>query len=119
MKQKPRIVLFEDMLYNARKALEFIEGVEKSSFVVDELRVYATIRAAEIVGEAAYQVSGADQAAHPAIPWREAVKMRHRLIHGYQSVDPGIVYELARKNFPPLIAELEKILKEETDQHGR
>lgn len=39
--------------------------------------------------------------------------MRHHLIHGYFDVDLDIVWDTATKDIPPLIIEIEKILKEE------
>jgi uncharacterized protein with HEPN domain len=42
------------------------------------------------------------QAAHPEIPWREIIGMRNRLIHGYDSVDSDILWNIVSADFPPL-----------------
>ena len=46
-----------DMLENAEKALSFIRGMDYDGFCTDEKAVYAVIRALEIIGEAARQIS--------------------------------------------------------------
>jgi uncharacterized protein with HEPN domain len=36
--------------------------------------------------------------------------MRHRLIHGYGAIDPKILADTVRNDFPPLIAALATVL---------
>jgi uncharacterized protein with HEPN domain len=38
------------------------------------------------------------------------VSFRHRIIHGYDSVDLDILWEILTKDLPPLIADLESII---------
>ena len=40
--------------------------------------------------------------------------MRNRLIHGYDSVDIDILWNAITKNFPELIAELNKVIPDKT-----
>jgi uncharacterized protein with HEPN domain len=47
---------------------------------------------------------------HPDIPWPEIVGLRNRLIHGYDSVDFDILWQIVTEDLPPLIAALEKTL---------
>lgn len=75
--------------------------------------VYAATRAVEIVGEAASQIDPAARQTLLNVPWRQAIDMRNKLIHGYRSLQPEILYETIRDDFPPLIAELERILNDE------
>jgi len=37
--------------------------------------------------------------------------MRNRLIHGYESVDLNIVWEIIKSDLPELINELEKVME--------
>lgn len=46
-----------------------------------------------------------------SFPWREVIGMRNRLIHGYDSVDLGMLWDTIELDLPPLITHLEKILK--------
>jgi len=70
----------------------------------------ALVRLLEIIGEAAGHVSAETQAAAPAIPWAEIVGLRNRLIHGYDSVDMDILWQILDQDLAPLAAELEKAL---------
>ncbi len=37
--------------------------------------------------------------------------MRNRLIHGYYDINLDIIWETVTKDLPPLVSQLEKILK--------
>lgn len=46
----------DDMLENARKALDFVQGMKFEDFAEDERTIYAVVRALEVIGEAARQI---------------------------------------------------------------
>jgi len=52
-----------------------------------------------------------ERARHPDIPWSEIVGLRNRLIHGYDSVDFDILWQIVSDDLPPVIAALEKALE--------
>jgi uncharacterized protein with HEPN domain len=105
--------LLLDMLLAAEDARAFVEGLNESAFLASRLHQNATIRSLEIIGEAAGKVSGATQAAHPEIPWREITGMRHRLVHGYGDVRLDLVWMVVRDRLPPLLAILEQLAPRE------
>ena len=74
------------------------------------MRFLAVSRAAEIVGEAGSRVPIEVQAALARIPFRKAIAMRHRLVHGYGAVSANILADTVRNDFPALIAALEAAL---------
>lgn len=102
--------LLLDMLLSARDALEFVEGLDESAFLESRLHQSATIRALEVIGEAAGKVSPATRASHLQIPWRDITGMRHRLIHGYDDVHLETVWMTVRDRLPPLIILLEALV---------
>lgn len=67
-------------------------------------------RLVEIIGEAAFKVSDEAKAAHPSIPWKSIVNMRHKLIHGYDRVDLDVLYRTIRDDLPPLIDALNEAI---------
>ncbi len=73
----------------------------------------ALVRLLEIVGEAASRVSNDGRALLPQLPWVEIIGLRNRLIHGYDSVDFDILWEILRSDIPALVAELRKSLRNE------
>lgn len=64
------------------------------------------VRLLEIIGEAANRVPAGIQSQYPEIPWPEIISLRNRLIHGYDSVDLDVVWQIIQKDLPPLIAAL-------------
>jgi len=77
----------------------------------DPLRIDATIRQLEVLGEAAARVSDKFRAEHPEIHWREAVGTRNVLIHDYASVLPDVVWKTVREDLPVLVEALDSILE--------
>ena len=57
------------------------------AFRTNRMAQLATLKAIEIIGEAASRVSTEFTLAHPDIPWRAIVGMRNRLAHAYAGID--------------------------------
>ncbi|HET9111254.1 MAG TPA: HepT-like ribonuclease domain-containing protein [Ktedonobacterales bacterium] len=70
-------------------------------------------RRLEILGEAARQLPAEWKAQHTGAPWRVIAEMRNRLIHGYFSVDVGIVWRTVTQDLAPVEQELRRILAHE------
>ena len=70
----------------------------------------SVIRRIEIIGEAARRLSQEARDKHPQIPWREITSMRNLVIHEYDVVDIGQVWDTVQNKIPPLIEELTKIV---------
>lgn len=97
-----------DMLHHARKVQQKVAGVERSRFDEDEdLRVVITWHLL-VVGEAASHVPESQRQAMPAVPWQRVVGMRHRLVHGYGTIDNEIVWVTATHRIGELVEELEQ-----------
>ena len=103
-------VCLQHMLDHAREAVAMAEGKSRRDLDIDRQLSLALVRLLEIVGEAAGRIGRDEQAAHPQIPWAQIVGLRNRLIHGYDSVDLDIVWQVIRRDLPPLIGALERIL---------
>jgi uncharacterized protein with HEPN domain len=99
------------MLEHAREAVLMIEGKERSDLRSERMLELSLIRLIEVVGEAAARVSPNSQTTYSYIPWPQVIGMRNRLIHGYDQVDLDVLWDTIEDDFPPLIAELEKILE--------
>jgi uncharacterized protein with HEPN domain len=98
------------MLDHAKEAVDLISGKDKTVLQQNRVLELALIRLVEIVGEASAKVSPETQSKYPSIPWAQAIGMRNRLIHGYDSVDLEVLWDTIEVDLPPLIAELETIL---------
>ena len=103
-------VRLRHMLDYAREALSLVQNKSRPDLDTDRLLNLALVRLIEIVGEAASRVSKNMQRQYSQIPWTQIVSMRNRLIHGYDFLDLDILWQTVVQDFPPLIAELAKIV---------
>jgi uncharacterized protein with HEPN domain len=69
----------------------------------------AVIRRIEIIGEAARRVSEDSREAHPQLPWQAMVGMRNVMIHDYDDIDLGVVWETLQNDLSPLVKQLEEV----------
>jgi len=106
-------VTLRQMFDHAREAVTLATGRSRPALELDRMLYLALLKLVEIVGEAAYRVSPATRSNHPDIPWRELVGTRNRLIHGYDSVDYDILWQIATVDFPLLCAQLASIQGDE------
>lgn len=67
----------------------------------------ALLHAIQEIGEAGSKVTQSGRDRMPIVPWTKIVGMRHRLVHGYWEVDFDLVWMVATRDLPPLIAALE------------
>jgi uncharacterized protein with HEPN domain len=93
-----------------REALSFIRGKARSELDSNRMLALALVQLLEVVGEAASGISDGFRNAHPAIPWKSIIGMRHRLIHGYFDVDLDIVWQTVHADLPQLLRQLEDLL---------
>ena len=99
-----------DMLLAARKVRQFSQGVTWERFQADELMQNAMMMCIQQIGEAARKVSREFQEAHPEIPWREIVGMRHRLVHDYFHIIPEKVWEVVERDVPAILPLIEPLV---------
>ena len=116
MSQHDPLVALRHMLDHAREAVELVQGRSRADLDADRLLQLALTRLVEIVGEAASRVPAELQGRHPALPWREAIGARNRLIHGYDVVDLDILWEIVATDLPRLIPQVEQVLKLEAPE---
>jgi len=90
---------------------KFTKGLSKESFLKNREKQYAVIRAMEIIGEAAKNVSPQLRAKYPQIPWKTAAGMRDKLIHGYFGVNLERVWQVIEDNLPEFKKQIVAILE--------
>ena len=98
------------MLDHAREAVALVQGRTRADLDSDRLLNLALVRLLEIIGEAANRIPEEEQARHTEIPWPQIVSLRNRLIHGYDSVDFDILWQIVTEDLPPLVISLETIV---------
>ena len=97
----------------ARLILRFVEETDEDAFRTDLLTQSAVLHQMIILGEAVKRLSATFRVQHPHIAWSDAARMRDRLVHGYDTVDLGIVWDTATEDVPLLLSRIEPLLPPE------
>ena len=95
---RPDEILLLDMLLAAREAVEFLRRSSLEEFEGDRMRQLAVAKSIEVIGEAASRISDSFRDAHPELPWRDIVGMRHRLVHGYFEINLRRLWQTVDKD---------------------
>jgi uncharacterized protein with HEPN domain len=98
------------MLDAVRRIRAVIRGRTRDAFETDEIRQLALLHLIQVLGETASRTTAAFRDAHPELPWAQMTGMRNRIVHGYDDVDPDIVWRVATEDVEPVLAALERIL---------
>jgi len=113
MKEKREVCDYLSDIFDAIEKIEnFTQDLSFEAFAEDEMRVFAVIRALEIIGEAAKNVPLEIKENYPSVPWKEMARTRDKLIHSYFGVDLNVVWKTISKNLPPLKDQISEILKD-------
>jgi uncharacterized protein with HEPN domain len=106
----------EDILDAMDKAEILLENVNFEQFESDFRINFAVVRALEIIGEAAKRIPDTVRQEYPVIPWKGMAGMRDRIIHGYDTVDLQIVWDVIKRDIPLIKPQIKQIL---TDYEAR
>lgn len=99
----------QDILEAMSRAEKFLAGVDFEHFTANDEKVYAVVRALEIIGEASRSLPKSIRTRYVAIPWREMSGMRDILIHDYPDVNLAVVWRTVKEDIPrlrPLITDM-------------
>ena len=99
-----------DILEQARRTLEFAEGLDQKTFAQDVLHQFAILHCLTIIGEATRRISDEFKEAHPDIAWHGMLGMRNPLVHEYDQVNLTIVWDVLNKHIPALITLIEPLI---------
>ena len=103
-------VRLQHMLDHARGAVAMAKDKTRDDLYTDRMLNLALVRLLEIVGEAASRTPLDERTQDANIPWSQIVGLRNRLIHGYDSVDFDILWQIVNHDLPSLVAALEQIV---------
>ncbi|MES2661490.1 MAG: HepT-like ribonuclease domain-containing protein [Verrucomicrobiota bacterium] len=95
---------------------QFLKDVSLDTFLGSALLQSAVERQLEIIGEALGAGAKEDDSLVETIPdLPRIVGLRNRLIHGYDSVDSELVWDVAQTKIPGLQKQLEAVLRDLDD----
>jgi len=107
------MVRLQHMLDAAMEAQGFVSNRRREDLDDDRQLVWALVKAIEIIGEAAGQLSDEARLSLPFIPWNNIISMRNRLVHAYFDINLDILWKTVIEGLPPIIEELNKSIDKE------
>ena len=110
MQRDPRAFLW-DVREAAQAIQSFTADLDVKGYVGNEMVQAAVERKFEVIGEALNQLAKLDAALAARIPdVPQIVAFRNQLIHGYATVNPTTVWNIAQNALPELIRAVQGLL---------
>lgn len=92
----------EDILENIARMERFTSGLTEETFRSDEQAVFAVQYALLVISEAARRLGDDADTLCPGMPWDDIRGIGNWLRHGYDRIDPGIIWNTAKKDLNEL-----------------
>lgn len=102
-------LLLQDIIENAEMIFQFVDTASYEEFINDKMKVYAVVRAFEIIGEASKQISPDIKSAYPLVEWQLMTDFRNLLTHHYFGIEYEILWRTIKENLPLNYEMLKKI----------
>ena len=82
-------------------------------FNKDKKTQSACMREIQIIGEASRKLTDDFREINNAIPWRDIIGMRNRVVHDYFGIDNELIWEVVRKDLPFLKTGITELINRE------
>ncbi len=89
---------------------EYVGDLSRQDFESSRMAQDAVIRQFLVLGEAAKLVSEKFRSKYPDVAWKDAARMRDRLIHLYDRIDLDAVWLASHADLPVLKEQIQGIL---------
>ena len=110
MPDQSQELYLRDILEQGQAIQQYVNGIDFVDFVADRVRVAATIREFEIIGEAVGKLSTDTKAQQAHLPWQDIKDFRNLLIHEYFGIDLQIIWSVIGEELPILLGGVQQIL---------
>jgi len=107
----PRLYL-DDILESCNKVSRYIEGLDQSETMQNELIVDAILRNLMVIGEAAKKLPDEWKLRFGDIEWRKIAGLRDVIAHEYFQLDEEILWDVVSNKLPELKRVVSRILDE-------
>jgi len=106
-------VSLRQMLDHAREAVAMLQACSRPDLDSNRMLSLALIQLAQIIGEAANRVLKPRRRRYLEILWAQIIGLRNRLVHGYDTINFDLLWQILTVDLPELITKLEKIVPPE------
>jgi uncharacterized protein with HEPN domain len=93
----------------AEALVEHVRGYDESSFLAERKTQSAVLYEIVVMGEGVKRLSSEFGIDHPETPCKQIAGMRDRVVHSFDEVDLGIVWNVSQVHAPSLITTLVQI----------
>ncbi len=102
-----------DMLDRARFVRQYMEDKSLDDLVNNRPIRSAIERELMVLGEAMYQLHRQfPEIAEQIDSWNKIIYFRHVLVHGYDSLNMNVIWEVIQVKLDPLVQQIESLLEE-------
>ena len=88
----------------------YTRGMTREIFETSMMPADAFVTKLMAIGEATRHIPQEVKDRHPEVPWRKMRALRNVIVHEYERLDLGIVWNVVQDDLPPLVPILERIL---------
>ena len=92
------------------KINKFAYGHDYQSFVSDDKTTFSCSFALGQIGELANKLSDEFKKNYIQLPWKKMTALRHRIVHGYDSVEMDLLWDIVKDDVPKLHEYIQHIL---------
>ncbi|MBU1206063.1 MAG: DUF86 domain-containing protein [Proteobacteria bacterium] len=110
---RPEELYLTDILEAADSIKNFLTGIERETFLQNDLLRSAVLQKLSIIGEAAAHLPLDFKKRHPEVEWGDIVGFRNIAVHAYFAVEWPIVWVTATQEVPELRRRIADILARE------
>jgi uncharacterized protein with HEPN domain len=102
MTERPISQVFQDILETITYLEAFTNGVSFEAFEANPEKLFAVVKAIEIIGEAVKKIPDETRSQYVQIPWKDIAGMRDILVHNYWRIDSRVVWSTVQDGIPLL-----------------
>jgi len=106
---KKNAILVMKMIGYIDKISLYLSDIDKTSFLSDTKLIEACVFNLLQLGELANRVDESFQENHQDIPWHKIRGLRNRLVHDYEGVNLGLVWDVVHNDLSALRLKLGRI----------
>jgi uncharacterized protein with HEPN domain len=89
------------------------EPLDEAQFLADLKLRDAVAMSLLVIGETARRLSEETKQRAQTVPWQAIISLRHRIAHGYETVDHRLIWQIARQDLPGLRDAIASLLKQD------
>ena len=101
MSRQLRLYL-SDILTSIAKIQNSIKGHNQDYFLENEIIFDGIILNLQIIGESAKNIPQSIREKYPQIDWKSLIGLRNIIAHTYFTIDPDIIWDIAKTELEPL-----------------